>query len=259
MALEKAKSFGDYLCVHVASDQEAKWVKGKYRPIITGKERAKMIASLKCVDEIIYHDHYLSYVDLLESVKPNILILNLEGNPEDVEEECSRRGITVVKIPRCIPQSGLDTTGIIEKICGEKIMDHPQIAGVNYFLIRPDRKILIQRRDNIPGIRCPGMIAVPGGMIEKGENPFEALMREIKEETGIVINPIRCDFLQDFTYEWGEIGRYFVCFIDISEDIVSSEGKMEWVSLDWLKEQSLAGKQENLIHKLEEYLANKIS
>jgi 8-oxo-dGTP pyrophosphatase MutT (NUDIX family) len=47
-------------------------------------------------------------------------------------------------------------------------------------------KILLLQRDHNPEIRDPGMWQLPGGGIEKGESPQEALQRELKEEIGIV-------------------------------------------------------------------------
>jgi 8-oxo-dGTP diphosphatase len=48
-------------------------------------------------------------------------------------------------------------------------------------LIR-DRQFLLQLRDNIPTIVYPGHWAFFGGHIEPGENPAEAIWRELKEE-----------------------------------------------------------------------------
>lgn len=47
-------------------------------------------------------------------------------------------------------------------------------------------KILMQLRDNKPGIDYPGYWSIPGGKIEKGEGIKEAAKRELKEETGYV-------------------------------------------------------------------------
>jgi 8-oxo-dGTP diphosphatase len=38
---------------------------------------------------------------------------------------------------------------------------------------------------------APGRWSTPGGRMEKGESPLEALAREVEEETGLVIRPLR--------------------------------------------------------------------
>ena len=47
-----------------------------------------------------------------------------------------------------------------------------------------DGKLLLQLRDDIPGIAYPGCWALFGGHIEAGEAPEIALRRELQEEIG---------------------------------------------------------------------------
>ena len=44
-------------------------------------------------------------------------------------------------------------------------------------------ELLLQRRDDIPGIVFPGRIGLFGGHVESGETFLEAVRREIREET----------------------------------------------------------------------------
>jgi len=53
-------------------------------------------------------------------------------------------------------------------------------AGVGPIIRRPDGRILALERADIPGAW-----QLPQGGLEKGEEPFEAILREIAEETGI--------------------------------------------------------------------------
>lgn len=48
-----------------------------------------------------------------------------------------------------------------------------------------DGCVVVLRRDDIPTIRWPGLIDLPGGMREPGERPEDTLLREIEEEIGL--------------------------------------------------------------------------
>ncbi len=50
------------------------------------------------------------------------------------------------------------------------------------------KKLLLLQRDYTPGIRDPGMWQLPGGGIEDGETPNDAIIRELQEETSITPN-----------------------------------------------------------------------
>ena len=54
-------------------------------------------------------------------------------------------------------------------------------------IIEKDGKYLICKRG--PGGNCPFLWEFPGGKIEEGESPFEAISREIKEELSAEIEP----------------------------------------------------------------------
>ena len=64
------------------------------------------------------------------------------------------------------------------KECGQ--WPQPSLA-VDAVAIRGNRILLITR-GNEP---WKGMLAFPGGFVEKGENPEDAVIRELKEECGI--------------------------------------------------------------------------
>jgi 8-oxo-dGTP diphosphatase len=52
-------------------------------------------------------------------------------------------------------------------------------------LVDPERRVLLQRR--APGRAMAGLWEFPGGKVEAGELPEDALAREIEEELGIAI------------------------------------------------------------------------
>jgi 8-oxo-dGTP diphosphatase len=56
-------------------------------------------------------------------------------------------------------------------------------------IIKDDRgRLLLIKRGHEPGL---GLWSVPGGRIEAGESDAEALVRELREETGLTVKPGR--------------------------------------------------------------------
>ncbi len=60
--------------------------------------------------------------------------------------------------------------------------------GVKVALLYKDT-LVMQLRDNKPGLRFANMWDFPGGGREGSESPIECAIREIKEEFGITIKP----------------------------------------------------------------------
>ena len=52
-------------------------------------------------------------------------------------------------------------------------------------LIDPDGRVLIAQRP--PGKAMAGLWEFPGGKVEKGERPEDTIIRELREELGIVV------------------------------------------------------------------------
>lgn len=92
-------------------------------------------------------------------------------------------------------------------------------------------------------------IAFPGGHVEKNESFSDAVIREVFEETGLVIKfPQLCGIKQ-----WYESnGTRYVVFCyktnHFSGNIVSSdEGDLSWVNLDEINKMKLASGMEYMI------------
>ena len=58
--------------------------------------------------------------------------------------------------------------------------------------------LLLQQRDNKPGINHPGMIGLFGGHREEGETFLECAVREIHEEIGYLVVPDRFSHVTTF-------------------------------------------------------------
>lgn len=88
-----------------------------------------------------------------------------------------------------------------------------------------DNGLLMHHRDDKPGIANPDCWAGFGGAVEDGETVEEAVIREVKEETGLVVkDPV---FLTDAVDHEGD-GRLVSLFYVVGdyrpEDIDLNEG-----------------------------------
>lgn len=97
-----------------------------------------------------------------------------------------------------------------------------------------ENKILLVLRDNDPKIAFPNKWNTPGGAIEEGETPREAMARELKEEVNLLATNII--ELGTTTYSDGSIVYRFFC--PISDDqrkdvrLVSEGQRLEWFTFE---------------------------
>ena len=96
-------------------------------------------------------------------------------------------------------------------------------------IIEKDGKILFCRRG--PGGNCSALWEFLGGKIEPDETPFEAIIREIKEELSADIEPseIFCEY--PFSYPEKDIYFYFIKAKLASEKIEPTfHSETKWLS-----------------------------
>lgn len=100
-------------------------------------------------------------------------------------------------------------------------------------LIEDGNKILLQNRVK----KDWQGYALPGGHVEPGESFVDAVIREMKEETGLTIIEPRLVGVKQFPIE---NGRYVVLLFKATQwsgNLISSdEGQMEWIEYESLSE-----------------------
>ena len=91
---------------------------------------------------------------------------------------------------RFCPRCGADLAGVAARLacarCGFIVYASSKpTAGA---LCVDDGRVLLARRAHPP---FKGFWDIPGGFLDEGENPLDGLRRELKEETGLAVEPER--------------------------------------------------------------------
>ena len=117
--------------------------------------------------------------------------------------------------------------------------DRPYLA-VSAAIIR-DGRVLIVRRARAPAL---GVYTLPGGVVEAGETLTEAVVREVREETGLAIAPVGLAGHREAILRDGEnrVERHFVILAFaarwISGEPLLNEELAEW---KWMRPAELEG------------------
>jgi rfaE bifunctional protein nucleotidyltransferase chain/domain len=83
--LEAARETGDYLVVGVNSDRSVRAAKGDRRPVVPERERAEIVAALRCVDAVVLFDED-SPASLISELKPDVHAKGTDYTSESVPE-----------------------------------------------------------------------------------------------------------------------------------------------------------------------------
>jgi 8-oxo-dGTP diphosphatase len=115
---------------------------------------------------------------------------------------------------------------------------HEQVICANIF-IRKDDQYLVLRRSPAKKY-APNVIHPFGGKVDPGENPFEAAVREVKEETGVNVKNMRLEaVIQEIEPHLGEPYNWLIFHFSADyndgELISTEEGEMVWLNADEIK------------------------
>ncbi|HET8709029.1 MAG TPA: NUDIX domain-containing protein [Candidatus Saccharimonadales bacterium] len=92
-------------------------------------------------------------------------------------------------------------------------------ANAEVILVRADGALILQQRDDKPGMTNPGFISSFGGHIEPGEEPLEAAVREINEETNLQLSPADLKFFGKYRKTKAEHGEDWDVYYFIARNI----------------------------------------
>lgn len=81
--LAKAKSLGEVLVLGLNSDLSVKKLKGKGRPVVTEKNRARVLSALEAVDFVVIFDE-LTPFELIKKIRPDVLVKGGDWKIRDI-------------------------------------------------------------------------------------------------------------------------------------------------------------------------------
>ena len=111
--------------------------------------------------------------------------------------------------------------------------------AVKSFIVKDGRLLILKRASD--EVQMPNIWEIPGGRLEPGENPFEGVKRETKEETGIDIEVVHPLSVRHFKRDDGQTITMliFLCKALNEEIKISKEhSDFEWINIEKSKKLS---------------------
>jgi len=90
-------------------------------------------------------------------------------------------------------------------------------------LLRADGAVLLAQRP--PGKAYAGYWEFPGGKLEPGESPRDALDRELREELGIAVRRASRWFIQQFVYPHAHVELHFFRVFEWDGELIGHDGQ----------------------------------
>jgi 8-oxo-dGTP diphosphatase len=115
-------------------------------------------------------------------------------------------------------------------------------------VLNENDEVLLLKRDS--DVHCPDVWSFPGGKVEVKEEPLQAAIRELKEETGIKGKLWR--HIGKHTHTYKDRSLFFILFFCRYEgnNIQHAESEHMWCALNALKEMDMPAANAALIDML---------
>ncbi len=136
-------------------------------------------------------------------------------------------------------------------------MNETPLTVVAAALLKNDGTVLIQRRP--AGTDLAGHWEFPGGKIENGETPEQALVRELAEELGLVVDQADL-FPMGFATGWSKSRPLILLLFGAKqwqgEAVALHASEFAWIDVDALKSLPMPDADVPLIAQLRRYLGS---
>jgi 8-oxo-dGTP pyrophosphatase MutT (NUDIX family) len=149
-----------------------------------------------------------------------------------------------------------------------------QISGVwHVALIEPQKseplnKVIKSASTKKPRKRSRAVLALPKGLVDPGEKPQAAAVREVREETGVIAEPITklSDNKYVYVRSWGDgkrvfkiVSFYLMRYVSGQIDNLTSDMRIEvkralWVPLSDATTQLAYSNERKVLRQAQEYL-----
>lgn len=127
--------------------------------------------------------------------------------------------------------------------------DNPRLRVGAYAVIVRDSAVLLSRLSEASPVFTPGAWHLPGGGVDPGEQPADALVRELREEAGLEVTSARLldarSYLaQRLGTQWHVVGLLHAAQVGPGEPVVTevdgSADAVRWVPVDQLDQLPLS-------------------
>ena len=130
-------------------------------------------------------------------------------------------------------------------------------VAVKSFIVDDEKLLTIKRRPD--DVHRPSQWDIPGGRLELGENPFDGIKREVKEEVGVDVDVVAPLEVQHFTRDDGQkITMIIFLCAPLSKQIKLSKEHTEYEWMEIGKAEENVKWLHNTISNFNKYFKGKI-
>ena len=152
----------------------------------------------------------------------------MKGHPLEIFRYCPKCGSSDFEIHNALSRHCAN--------CGFTYYQNPR-ASTAAFILNEEDELLVARRGKEP---AKGTLDLPGGFVDNEENAEEGMVREIREETGLVISPAEVKYIFSipniYHYSGMDIHTldlFFICHVgkDVVVKAEDDAAELQWLPL----------------------------